>query len=415
MAKYQVLKTKVTVNAGALKVVKPPSIDFNIEVEINNKIFNEAKKDPLLRKKFAAQAKEILDQTQKTVFQRCKVFDKLFVGMLDDGEDIKVVQKNLDGLNQALKQDYKVAIIVAEMGVKKVWDELIAHHKTWKNFKIKTVASIFGAIVAIPTATLAGLAFAIPSFGASTALAYLATAKSCVIIAGNIKKLAIGMDSANKQLRSHLKTIETLLTKKGLNELNEVSGAIFAEFIGTSQPTIISCISCFKTLTAHHSKSIIENHRLSVKIQKLYNGHEELRREWEKEVKIRLNKHPTSKKSDQQKKIMNQFDSNTKSAKAKISSCSAKCLSMYEKNTKMTKELKELAQRVEELKIKDPKGLKAFRKALKYCNKAFSTLPGDTIKSGAVALAEDIGSAGASYVYDTLASKALKGTVLDPA
>ena len=83
MAKYQVLKTKVTVNAGALKVVKPPSIDFKIEVEINNKIFNEAKKDPLLRKKFAAQAKEILDQTQKTVFQRCKVFDKLFVGMLD--------------------------------------------------------------------------------------------------------------------------------------------------------------------------------------------------------------------------------------------------------------------------------------------------------------------------------------------
>ena len=223
------------------------------------------------------------------------------------------------------------------------------------------------------------------------------------------------MDSAHKQLGSHLKTIETLLTKKGLNELNEVSGAIFAEFIGTSQPTIISCISCFKTLTAHHSKSIIENHRLSVKIQKLYNGHEELRREWEKEVKIRLNKHPTSKKSDQQKKIMNQFDSNTKSARVKISSCIDECLSMYDKNNKMTKDLPGLSRRVEELKIKDPKGLKAFRKALKYCNKAFSTLAGDTIKSGAVALAEDIGSAGASYVYDTLAPKTLKGTVLDPA
>lgn len=189
----------------------------------------------------------------------------------------------MDGLNQALQQDHKFAKIAAEMGVKKVWDEVIAHRKTWKKFKIKIAVKIVGAIVAI------------------------------------------------------------------------------------------------------------------------------------KEVKIRLNKHPTSKKSDQQKKIMNQFDSNTKSAKAKISSCSAKYLSIYEKNTKMTNELKVLTQRVEELKIKDPKGLKAFRKALKYCNKAFSTLAGDTIKSGAVALAEDIGSAGASYVYDTLASKALKGTVLDPA
>jgi Zn finger protein HypA/HybF involved in hydrogenase expression len=83
MAKYQVLKTKVTVNAGALKVVKPPSIDFKIEVEINNKIFNEAKLDPLLRMKFADQAKDILVQTQKTVFDKCKVFDKLLQGMLD--------------------------------------------------------------------------------------------------------------------------------------------------------------------------------------------------------------------------------------------------------------------------------------------------------------------------------------------
>ena len=339
MAKYQVLKTKVTVNPAGLKVVKPPSIDFKIEVEINNKIFKEAKLDPLLRMKFADQAKDILVQTQKTVFDKCKSFDKLLQGMLDHGEDIKVVQKNLDGLNQALQQDYKVAIIAAEMGVKKVWDEVIAKRKTWKKFKSKTAVSIVGAIVAIPAAAIAGLVLAPFTAGASSVATILVTTKSCVTIAGNIKKIVIGRDNANK----------------------------------------------------------------------------ELRREWEKEVKIRLNKHPTSKKSDQQKKIMNQFDSNTKSAKAKISSCSAKCLSMYEKNTKMTKALKELAQRVEELKIKDSKGLKAFRKALKYCNKAFSTLAGDTIKSGAVALAEDIGSAGASYVYDTLASKALKGTVLDPA
>ena len=415
MAKYQVLKTKVTVNPAGLKVVKPPSIDFKIEVEINNKIFKEAKLDPLLRMKFADRAKDILVQTQKTVFDKCKSFDKLLQGMLDHGEDIKVVQKNLDGLNQALQQDYKVAIIAAEMGVKKVWDEVIAKRKTWKKFKIKTAVSIVGAIVAIPAAAIAGLVLAPFTAGASSVATILVTTKSCVTIAGNIKKIVIGMDNANKELRVHLQTIETLWTIKGLNNVNEVSGAILAEFIGMSQPTIISCISCFKTLEAHHAKAITNNHELSKKIQKLYNGHEEFRREWEKEVKIRLNKHPTSKKSDQQKKIMNQFDSNTKSAKAKISSCSAKCLSMYEKNTKMTKELKELAQRVEELKIKDPKGLKAFRKALKYCNKAFSTLPGDTIKSGAVALAEDIGSAGASYVYDTLASKALKGTVLDPA
>ena len=168
MAKYQVLKTKVTVNAGALKVVKPPSIDFKIEVEINNKIFKEAKLDPLLRMKFVDQAKDILVQTQETVFKKCKKFDELLQGMLDDGEDIKVVQKNLDGLNQALQQDYKVAIIAAEMGVKKVWDEVIAQRKTWKKFKIKTAVSIVGAIVAIPAAAIAGLALAPLTAGASS-------------------------------------------------------------------------------------------------------------------------------------------------------------------------------------------------------------------------------------------------------
>ena len=123
MAKYEVLNKKVPVKAAGLTVVIPPIIDFKIEVEIDNKIFKEAKSDPLLRKKFADQANTILVQTQKTVDKRCKLFDKLLQGMMDHGEDVKLVQKNLDGLNKALQQDYKVAMIAAEKGVTKVWIE----------------------------------------------------------------------------------------------------------------------------------------------------------------------------------------------------------------------------------------------------------------------------------------------------
>ena len=414
MAKYEVLKKKVPGNTPGLKVVIPPTIDFKIEVEIDNKIFKEAKSDPLLRKKFADQANDILVQTQKTVDNKCKLFDKLLQGMIDRGEDVKLVQKNLDGLNKALQQDYKVAMIAAEKGVKKVWDQLIALKATWKKFKIKVAVSIVGALVTIGVG-IASLVISPFTGGAGGAVAILGFIKSGVTIANNMKKIGTDIVFAKKEFSMHLETIEKVAKSKGLYVGNEVSGAVLEEFLGISQPTIKSCQSCFETLRAKHAKLILNNHSLSKDMQSIINGQTLLRKEFQKDAQNKLKKHPTTNKAAELKKILSQFDSNTKTANTKIDKLNQKIMSDYEKNKTRSVELKNLNKRVKQLMIKDPSGLKVFREGLKLATLGLSVIDGYKIASESADLALGIGGAAESYVYDKLASKALDGTVFDAA
>ena len=414
MAKYEVLKKKVTVKVAGLTVVIPPTIDFNIEVELDNKIIKEAKSDPLLRKKFKDQANDILVQTQRTVDKKCKIFDKILQGMIDSGEDVKLVKKNLDGLNNALQEDYRVAMIAAEKGVKKVWDQLIALKKEWKKFKIKIKVSIVGALVNIGVGILALLASPFTG-GAGGAVAILGFIKAGVTIANNIKKIGGDIVFAKKEFLMHLKTVEAVAKSKGLNVGNEVSGAVLEEFLSISQPTIKSCLSCFETLRAKHAKLILDNHELSTKIQSIQNEQKSLREEFLKATQIFLKKHPTRNKTAEYKKIQSQWDSNTKAGDKLIAQYAGKVLRAYDRNKKDSVDLKNLDQRVKQLMIKDPSGLKVFREGLKFAALGLSLLDANKIASEATDLAIGIGGAAESYVYDKLASKALDGTVFDAA
>lgn len=415
MPKYEVLKkNKVSVSAAGMTVVEPPTIDFKIEVDIDKKIFDEAKADPLLRKKFADQAQTILDQTQKSVQNRCKVFDKLFQGMIDKGEDIKVVKKNLAGLNKALQDDYKVAIVAAKMGVQSVWDALVATHKAWKKFKIKIAVSIIGTLAGIG-AGIAALVTSPFTGGVGGAVAILGFIKAGVTLAQDIKKIAIGIDAAKKEFLGHLTVIEKTAKSKGLYAGNEVSGAIFQEFLGISQPTIKSCDECFSTLQAKHAQLIVNNHKLSKNLQKAYDEHKNFRKDFEAEAKKRLKKHPTSRKDAELKKIMKQLDSEIKASQAKIKSGWDDCLAMYDSNKKMAGEIGKLGKRVKAIQIKDPKGLKVFREGLKFAALGLAPIDGNGIATKSGDLALGIGSTVGSYAYDKIASKALDGTVFDAA
>src|SRR5690554_2797558 len=103
MAKLVILdKKSVPINAAGLKFVKPPVYNFKIEVELDKKIEKEASKDPLLLQEFKEEANEVLEQTVATIEQKCKVFDKLFEGMISKGASPQGIEKQLTGLNNAI-------------------------------------------------------------------------------------------------------------------------------------------------------------------------------------------------------------------------------------------------------------------------------------------------------------------------
>jgi len=169
MAKLVILDRKsVLINAAGLKYVKPPVYNFKIEVELDKKIEKEAAKDPLLLQEFKDEANKVLDQSVATVEQKCKVFDKLFDGMISKGASPKDVQKHLDGLNAAIKQDIAVSIKGGELAVMKAWTELQGQRKEWKGFKIKIGVSIVGRLATLAVG-ISALAASPWSGGASAA------------------------------------------------------------------------------------------------------------------------------------------------------------------------------------------------------------------------------------------------------
>jgi len=57
----------------------------------------------LLIQEFADQAKEILDQTKKAIEQKCKVFDKMNIDMIDKGAPEAKVNTGLKAFRESLK------------------------------------------------------------------------------------------------------------------------------------------------------------------------------------------------------------------------------------------------------------------------------------------------------------------------
>ena len=278
MAKHLIMnRQNVPINAGALEYVKPPVLNFKIEVELPKEIEKEALKNPLLQQEWQTYADKVLDQTVATIEGKCKVFDKLFKGMIDKGAAKADIDKQMVGLNKAIQDDIKIAIKASEIGVKDAWDDLVSKRKEWKGFKIKIGVSILGtlATLAVSIAAMAGAGF---SGGASGAIAIIGFIKSGVKIAQDIKRIAIDIDKAKKELDGHLKVVEAAAKNKGLFAANEVTGAILNEFLGVSQPTIKSCGTCFETFKAKYAQIVVNVHELSKTLNKILEKQVTLRR-----------------------------------------------------------------------------------------------------------------------------------------
>jgi hypothetical protein len=413
MGKITILdKKNVAINTSGLTIIKPPSITFKIDVEVDKKIEKEAAVDKILMKKFAEQAQAILDMTVKMVEDKCKIFEKLFQGMMDNGEKPEVIKKNLDGLNDALKNDFAVAEVAARQGVERVWGELQALRKEWKTFKIKIAVTIIGTL-AVLAVSIAALAVSGWTGGASAAFAIIGFIKAGVTLAQEIKKIAIDIEGARTELLGHLKVVEAAAENKGLLGVNEVTAAVFTEFLGIAQPNIKSCSTCYGTLKAKYAQLVVKCHDLSKTAGKIELERDALEKDFMNEVIKRLKEHPTKDKAGQEKKIRAALKEKLAKYDRIIAEKSKEADALYETTKQWAPEIASLGKRVAELEVKDPKGVKIFREALKLGTLALAPLDGNQIATKGFDLGMGIGGAAGGYVYDKVSSGALEGSVFD--
>jgi outer membrane murein-binding lipoprotein Lpp len=413
MAKYTVMDFKnVAVSAAGLNVVKPPQLSFKVEFDLPKEIEKEAAKDPLLQQEFKDASRKILDSTVDMIEKKMKIFDKLFEGMIAKGVDDKDMEKQIKGLNEAVKNDMNVATIMAKDAVMAAWDDLCAKKKEWKKFKIKVGVTIFATIVGLAV-SIAAMASSPWSGGAGAAFAIIGFIKAGSVLAQEIAKLAMDIDQARKVLEVNLKVVESAVNKPALNAVNEISAAVFQEFLGASQPSVKTCSTACDTLKAKYAKMVVDVHGLSKKVQAAIDGEAKLKKDFLAEAAKKLKDHPVKDKSGQLKKLEANFDAELEKIGGKIMTYIGKIHDLYKTIQDWAPTVSSLSKRVKELEIKDPKALKIFREALKACMLVTSIFDGNKGATDVANIGTGIVTAGGLYVYDKIAQKSLDGTVFD--
>lgn len=415
MAKYVVIDMKkAKTGVSNLKFLTEPLMDFKIEVDLPKDIEKEAAKDPLLQQEFKDEALKIYEMAKTETAKKLKAFDKLFEDMINKGADPKEVEKQVNTVNSVLSNDMKMYELAAEKAVDKAWSDLQGKRKEWKNFKIKVGCSI--------ASTLAGLAVSIAAMatspwsgGAGAAFAIIGFIKAGVKLSQDIAKIAMDIDDAKKQVEMNLKVVEKAAQNKGLYAANEVSAGLLQEFIGISQPSIKTTGSAMDTLKAKHARLIVDVHDLAKTLNQALDSQDKLEKEFLSEVAEKLKQHPTTDKSGQMNKIKSNFEKEMDKLRKKVVGLISDVGKLYDDIKGWSKTVTDLGKRVEELQLKDPKGLKVFREALKFCMLATAIFDGNDVASKAKDIGMGIGAAGASYAYDKIVSKAVDGTVLDAA
>lgn len=415
MVKHVVMDFKnLDIKVSGLEMVEPPKLSFKVVVELDKKMEKGVEKDPLLQQEFHAAASAVLEQTKDTIEKKCKVFDKLFVQMVAKGASDKDMEKQLKGLNDAIKNDVKVAEKAAELAAQKAWSNLQKKKKEWSKFKIKVGVSIGGTLAGLAV-SIAAMATSPFSGGAGAAFGIMGLIKSGVSLAKDVGKLAINIDQSKVILEKNLVVVEKAAANRALNATNEVSAAVFQEFLGVSQPSVKTVEDAAETMKAKYAQMIVKMHDLSKTLNKILKEQEKLKKEFLAEVAKKLKKHPVKDKKTQLVMISKALDTALAKNYAAVQSAIDKIQTMYGNARDWASKIKDLMKRVDALTIKDPKALKVFREALKFAALATAPIDGNSIATGAKDLALGVGGAAGGYVYDKITSKALDGTVFDAA
>ncbi|MBC7740318.1 MAG: hypothetical protein H7245_24630, partial [Candidatus Saccharibacteria bacterium] len=286
--------------------------------------------------------------------------------------------------------------------------------KEWKKYKIKVAVSIVGTVCVLAV-SVAALASSPWSGGAGAAFAIIGFIKAGVKIAQDIKRIAIGFDASVTELEGHLKFVEATAKNKGVYAASEVTAAVLNEFLGVAQPSIKSAQTCYDTMKAKYSQMVVNSHALSKECGKIEKQQEKLKADFLKEAAVKMKGLNPMVIKGNATKIQNNYAAMMSPLIDDLKKKEAQVDALYEKTKVMAPVVKALGGRIKALEVKDPKGLKVFREALKFAVLGLAPLNGNGIADKAGDLAMGIGGAAGGYAYDKIASRSIEGTLLDAA
>ncbi len=401
-------RTNVQVSSAGLKLIVPPNVGIKIVVDLPKEVEKEAQVDKVLMRKFTEQAEAIMKQTITMIEKKCKIFEALFQGMIDNGEKQSVIDKNLDGLNKALKQDVEVAQIAAEQGVDAAWQDLAKKRSDWKKHKIKVAATILVSLAKLAvTVTLVVL-----SGGTVTAAGVLTTINSVTTILKEVYRLNQDIEAARKSLESDLTQVEKNAESSGLYVAKEIANETLRAFLGASRASLKSCEKGYQTLKSKLDHMVVTCHDVSKDLTRLEKERAKMDREFKADVQKALKGIPVSNGPAQEAKIVAAYAKKFTKSDDAISDATETMNDLYNQSKDWSKTVDAMGQRFDDLAINDPAALKVFRVAIRAISVGLAAITNPAAAGKAFDDAVSLGKVAANFDYGKAVGEAIDGTAL---
>lgn len=310
MAKVTIFKKKSMksdMSVGGLKYVEVPDMDFEVEADIDSKVFDQVKKDAVLLQEMNDEVKAIYKQTAATIEKKLDAFDGLIVKMVDGGAPKADIERQLDGLNKAIEKDHDLAVKTATKEVEKLWQDIGKKKKEYLGYRIKIGCSIVGSVASL--ATSIGLIVTAPfTAGVGVVLGMASISKALVQIGKELVSAYQTVDQSLALLIKQLDILEKVAKTNAGRKANEWTGAIATQILGIAQPTIKSAKSHAETVQAKLQPIEEGLHDAGKELNNLLDAQEKFRKEFMEGASKRLYKHPSDKAKGHLRDIENRLD-----------------------------------------------------------------------------------------------------------
>ena len=392
--------------AGPLQVMTcPKGMKFKVEVEFDEKMKKEIGADALLKQDMWLAVDEVYKDLIKRIGENLKNTDRGAI-TLRNAKEMDKLKKLVDVVNRGIVGAKDIAEETARKKLLAHYEGLKKKRKEYTKYKIKIVITITSATAGLAT-SLALIGASGFSGGASGAIGIVAMIKSCTTLATEIAAAAQTVDQSIGTLRVQLAAVEKVWKKtKAGGHANEISAAVFKEFLGVSQPSVKSCKSNLDTAKSKLGGMDVKTHDIAKEVQKAMAKAKGMQNDFVAEANARLAKHPDPDALKKYgPKVLNNLNAYMKTTDDRIRAL----LKSVEQNLATIKradvELTKLEKTFDTISgVRDSKAYKVLDNALALGNASLSMLSGNGLVSSAQGVLENVVPVATCFAYERISA-----------
>jgi hypothetical protein len=397
--------------AGPLAVMTyPKGMKFKVEVEFDPKMKKEIGADALLKQDMWLEVDAVYKDLVKRIGENLKATDRGAI-QLRDKKEIDKLKKLVDVVNRGIVGARQIAEESAQKKIHAHYEGLKKKRKEYTKYKIKIVVTITSATAGLAT-SLALIGASGFSGGASGAIGIIAMVKSCATIATEVAAAAQTVEQSVGSLKVQLVAVEKVWKKtKAGGHGNEISAAVFKEFLGVSQPSVKSCQSNLSTAKSKLNGMDVRTHDIAKEIQKAMGKAKDMRNDFLAQANKRLEKHPDPQALKKYgPKVLNNLNKYMQSTDEKINKLMQAVTRNFDAIKKAGADLKLLEDRVDAIsKVREPKAYKVLDNLLAVGNVSLSMLSGNGLVNSAQAVCENVVPVVSCFAFDKITAVVIEG------